>query len=315
MKNLTFLTFTAIAALCLLLAGCATSLNTYSDKRVATNKAVVLIVLDSEIPLVEGRNCNFVCTSWYQFNGKRDVMAFPTSVGSNFKINTLLTADGRAATFNGDKLKIEKPGIYYYASIVGDSSGVRVGPAPTPEALQRARLKYFDMLQGLPPVNFTWPENVEPSAPSYKVSANIQRELEKHKGRKAWVDNIAPPSSFRGGCRMGKIGLPDYLPYEIFFRLALKKELETAGLWNESTDARRLSGRIVELQGASTPGSWRIVAELGNGQTTASVDIKHPFRAGWMASDACDNMEDEFANAAQAAILKLVESPNFGAML
>lgn len=307
--------FASLMVVCALLAGCATSLNTYSDKPVGAGKAVVLIIVDSDIPLAEARYCTLMCVAWYKLGGRRDVMAYPVRVGSTFKINTLMTGDGRAAGFNGHELNIDKPGVYYYATIRGTQAGASIGPMPSDDSLRQARMKYFDMLKDLPPANFAWPAEAAALESNYVVSTQVQQALRAYQGKTVRLGVITPPQGFRAGCRSVEIGLPDHLPYETYMRLALEKEFRAAGLLAEAGDAPVVEGRLVDMETSTVPGYWRIAAELTAGVRVARADEKHVFRAGQNGNEACARLEQEFPSALQAVILRLVESDDFAAML
>lgn len=315
-------TFLLVAVLSVevLVSGCATSIGAYEQGATAEGDAIVLVGVDSEIPLAEARYCKVVCMAWYRLDGRKDIMAFPTRVGSTFMLNAVHTTDNRAAPLKGTELKIERRGVYYYGTIFGTFARAGIRTTPHPRQLLAAKRKYGARFDGLEAVNFTWPD---PSYDrylgiGYKVSPDVQDRLRPFAGRRLQLAKVAPPANFDPGCRMGRpISLPDYLPYEEYVRRAFNNELEGAQLYDEKPGALVLSGAITDLSFSTTGESkWDmgLRVESPNGRAVlARVSV--PFTGAFAAPTACVNAENAVPNVVQKLIEAVVRSPDFAALV
>lgn len=309
-----------IATSIIILSGCATSLGVYDQRPVSDKEAIVLVGLDSEIPLAEARYCKLVCTTWYQLGGRNEIMAYPVVIGSNFQINTVLTMDGRIGHIKGEDLKIEQNGIYYYGTIISSSTRVGVSKKQYPRMLLAARRKYGSRLNDLKTVNFTWPsaQNDRYLGISYQDSPIVKAALTQFSGKGLYLVAVTGPKSFDPDCRAGgPISLPDFLPYEEYIRRSINHEFQNSGIYDDKPGANLLTGAITEL-GFSTTGEshWKIGLQIkSESGRTALVKVTVPFKTDWAAASACANAEDAVPKAVRYLIEALVKSPEFLAIL
>lgn len=309
-----------LALLALILSGCATSIGTYEQRSISEGEAVVLVGIDSEIPLSEARYCSGICTAWYKLGGRRDVMAFPTSVGSTFQLNSIHTLDMRVAPLRGQELKIDRRGIYFYGTIVGTFSRAGIRTAPHPRLLLAAKRKYGTRFDGLEAINFTWPDpaNDRYLGIGYQSAASVQAALLTHAGRHLQLAKVAPPEQFDATCRGGgPISLPDFLPYEEYIRRAFNQELQAAKLYDDQPGSVVLTGALTELA-FSTTGDyhWKAGVRIQgpNGRSIAA-NVNIPFNGSWAAAAACTAAEDAVPSMVQKLIEAVVASPDFLALL
>jgi hypothetical protein len=81
-----------------------------------------------------------------------DVFAIRADVGSEFGVYKVY-AKGSYVFHNRRTIKIEKPGIYYYGTLL-TRAGAALNYKPNPEAIVLARNKYKNAFDQLQPVNF-----------------------------------------------------------------------------------------------------------------------------------------------------------------
>jgi hypothetical protein len=304
----------------LLAAGCASSLDPYAERPLRATEAIVLVGVDSSIPLSEARTCDAFCTAWYTLGGRREIMAYPVRVGTKFKLNSIYTMDNRVAPLNGEEMVVAQRGVYYYGTIVSSSARVGVVNKPAPKLLAAAKRKYGTRFDALAPQNFTWPD---PAADdlglTYQDSAAVQAALAPRKGARVHVAQIVAAKKFDRSCRGGStLSLPDFLPYEEYLRRALNHELASAGLQAEGADALALKGTLTDLA-FSTFGEkkfWKIGLRLDapDGRSAKALVTK-PFATEWAAALACPTAEDEWPGAVQYLFEALVATPEFAALL
>jgi len=302
-----------------LLAGCATSVDPYSNRPLGKTQAIVLVGVDSAIPLSEGRYCTSLCTAWYTLGGRREIMAYPTAVGSTFQINMLLTMDNRSASLDSEPLKVTERGVYYYGTIVSSTQHVSLSNKPAPKLLLAAKRKYGTRFDDLKAVNFTWPDAASDDLGlGYASSAAVQAALAPYAGKHVNLAKIAP-KKFDAGCRSGApLSLPDFLPYEEYIRRAFNRELVTANLYGEGGDAIVLNGAMTDIMFATTGQApfWKLGVRLDSPSgSTTSAQAKTNFEAPWSAAEACPRAEDAVPGAVQKLLEALVASPGFPALL
>lgn len=306
----------ALAPLLLALGGCATSVHSYDNQKPSRNQAVVLLGLDSQIPLASATRCS-LCPS-ITFGGRTDVYAFVVDVGSSFAITGLSTYDKRVAAVNGASLKIDKPGIHYYGTIVGDWQGAKIARTTNDLMLLAARRKFGDRFDNLAPVDFSWPDPSQDSLlpNNYRISRTVQAALRKYTGLSLRVDRLAAAGQADIRCRMGgPLPNPDFLPYEEFVRRALNQELATAGLYSEDAKAHALSGTLTELSLANwSETHWKMGIRLDaapgksvSARTTAPYFVPSAANHG----EACALGENAVAPAVAQLLRDLVTSKDF----
>ena len=304
----------------LLLSGCATSIGTYEQRPIAEGEAIVLVGVNSDIPLSEARYCKVICTAWYKLGGRRDIVAFPTSVGSTFQLTSIYTMDMRVAPLKGEELKVERRGVYYYGTIVGTFSRAGIRSAPHPRLLLAAKRKYGTRFDGMEAVNFTWPDaaNDRYLGIGYQNSAPVQAALGAHAGRRLQLAKVAPPAQFDAACRAGgPISLPDFLPYEEYIRRAFNQELQAAKIYDDQPGSLMLTGAITDLA-FSTTGEyqWKVGLRVqGSNGRSVTVSVSVPFKGSWAAALACAAAEDAVPSTVQKLIEAVVASPDFSALL
>ncbi len=304
----------------LLLSGCATSIGTYEQRPLSDGEAIVLIGVDSDIPFSEARYCSVICVAWYELGGRKEIMAFPASVGSTFRLNKIYSMDNRVAPLKGEELKVERRGIYYYGTIRGTYSKVGIQSTPDPRLLLAARRKYGTRFDNMEAVNFTWPDAADDRylGIGYQDSPAVQTALRTYAGRRLQLTRVAPAAQFDPNCRGGgSLSLPDFLPYEEYIRRAFNHELQAAQIYDEKPGTLVLTGAITELAFSSMgESSWKIGLriETPDGRT-ALANVIMPYKAAWAAASACPSAEDAVPNTVQKLIEVLVASPEFRALL
>jgi hypothetical protein len=313
------LRWASASTLLALLGGCATSIGTYEQRAITEDEVVVLVGIDSSIPLSEARHCAGICTAWYQLGGRKEVMAFPARVGSTFQLTQVNTMDRRAARLDGGELRLERRGIYYYGTIHSTYSRVGLRSEPDDRLLHAARLKYGQRFDKLDAVNFRWPSPLPDGALQlgYESSPAVQAALRAMAGRRLHLARVSAPAQFDPRCRGGgSISLPDFLPYEEYIRHAFNRELRAAGLHDDGPGALQLAGALTELTFSTTGGGqWTMGLQVGTPQGPgASTRVTVPFDAPWAAAQACPRAEDAVPDAVRKLIEAMVTSPDFRAL-
>lgn len=307
-------------ALLALISGCATSIGTYEQRPISEQDAIVLLGVDSEIPFSEARYCSGICVAWYELGGRKEIMAFPISVGSTFRLNSIYTMDNRHASLKADELKIDQRGIYYYGTINSTYDKVSIQSRPNPRLLLAAKRKYGTRFDALKPVNFSWPDPAADSSlgMAYQDSPSVQTALKSYAGKHIQVAKITPVTQFDASCRRGgSLSLPDFFPYEEYIRRAFNHELKSANIYDEQPSAIALSGAITELSFSSIgQAHWKMALriEAPNGNA-ATANVTVPFKANLIAASACPSAEDAVPNTVQKLIEALVTSPDFQSLL
>jgi hypothetical protein len=112
------------------------------------------------MPIDEARKCDLVCTAWYNFGKEKTnaVHIFRKPIGSTFEIN-LLYSRNLYVYFEGEKIDIHSPGVYYFGLIQSIDKKLCYVPEPDPAILREVVEKYGSDLTKLTPFGFTWPEN------------------------------------------------------------------------------------------------------------------------------------------------------------
>lgn len=308
-----------ILAVLAALAGCATSIDPYSNAPVTKTQAIVLVGVDSAIPLSEARFCQAICVAWYRLGGRREIMAYPVSVGSKFQLNMILTMDNRSAPLEGEMLRVAERGVYYYGTIVSSATRVSISNKPASKLLLAAKRKYGARFDDLKAVNFAWPDPATDDLGfGYPSSPAVQAALKTHAGKHLNLAKLAP-KKFDAGCRGGEpLSLPDFLPYEEYVRRAFNHELAQAGLYGDGGEALALTGAMTDIAFASAGQApfWRMGLRLespAGGKVEASA--KTPFEAPWAAAEACPRAEDAVPGAVQKLLEAVVTSPGFATLL
>lgn len=313
-----------------LLSGCmttplntTTSIDIYQSRTLSDQEAIVLIGIDSDIPFsaVE-QSCSFPCIALkYELSGRKEIMAFVARVGSAFQLNRILTKDRRYADLNGEEIKIDKRGVYYYGTISGTSQSVAIRKEVSTFFLSAAQRKYGARFADLPTVNFSWPNLAEDDRLGfdYKNSAVVQKTLQAYEGKSFRLTTINPPERFNANCRTsGPLPLPNFLPYEKYIQRAFNDELRAAQIYGEKSGAMLLKGSVTELVFNSNIGAanWKIGLriEAPGGQSATFTSVM-PFQAGFGGVIACADTENAFPDAVQKLIESVVAAPEFRAIL
>lgn len=301
-----------LASICLslLLSGCATkSADNYGGNLGQKDVAVVLVGLNSEVPLGGATSCFFCPT--LEFGGRKDVYAYPVSVGGKFNILSVGTMDMRIAHLKGGELSVDKPGVYYYGTVIGNAYGVSISRGVNVDMLLAAKRKYGARFDNLAANGFSWPDPSRDSrlAFGYQVSPVVQAALQAFNGRRLRLASLTmAPAKLDLTCRASgvPIALPNFLPYEEYVRRAFNLELATAGLYDESPDSTALTGSITDLSLATwNEPHWLMAIRLSSSPdlAAASSRVVAPFVAVWNAGLGCAAAED----AVPVAVRKLLE--------
>lgn len=314
----------SVALAVALLPGCATqSAGPYQTAEISSSDAIVLLGVDSEIPLAQiSVPCHGILSCPHSLGVRKDVMAFPAAVGTQFKIEQIRTMDQRAARLNTRPLAIEKRGIYYYGTIVSTASRAGLRYEADRRMLLGAKRKFGARYDGYAAINFSWPDPAEDRALGlrYLSSASTPEALRSATNRRLRLVTVAPPKDFDPSCRLGSsaISLPDFLPYEEYVRRAFNVELEAAGLLDESESAMALTGALTELAFSTTaPSAWKIALRVGTHDgRSAKASTTVPFEASFAsAARACAAAEDTFPEAVRQLLETLAKSSDFRTML
>jgi hypothetical protein len=302
-----------------LLSGCSTtSIGGYDQPTVPHSEAVVLVGVDSEIPLVSANitTCGACIFPRHILGGRKDILAFPVKVGSVFRVDTIYAPYGRSAAVNASELKIDQPGIYYYGTIKGTTEKVGVQRSADLRSLVAVKRKYGAKFDNLEPVNFTWPDADADRqlGIGYQSSAAVQTELRQFSMARLQVTQLALTKSFSEQCRaVGPISQPDFLPYEEYIRRAINEELRLAQIYDSAPGAMALKGAVTELSfNSNLAANWTIGVRLETPDgRAATAKVVAPFESALFARLACDNVEDAWPGAVQKLIEALVVSPEF----
>lgn len=313
----------AFAVAAAVISGCATqSAGPYSPIQAASTDAIVLVGVDSQVPLSHlSMLCVGILVCSHQLGVTKDVMAFPVPVGNKFGLSTIHAMDGRLARITIEPLTIEQRGIYYYGTIfsTGLSAGVR--PGPDKRMLLGAKRKFGSRYDGYTAVNFSWPDPSEDRllGLGYRNSEKTQAALRSAPARPVRLVSVAAPKDFDPSCRMASsaISLPDFLPYEEWVRRAFNQELEAAGLFAGSDGGTVLTGALTELAfSTSNPSFWKIGLRLATADgrsATASTTSEFPWSPS--PATACPMAEGYFRTAVTQLLEALAQSAEFRALL
>ena len=143
-----------------LLSSCASPLkkgeNLFNDPK----SAYVIVALKGNMPIGEARYCGFMCSAWYNFGDEttNGVHVFPVSTDSTFEINYLYSR-GYSVRFEGKKIEIKKPGVYYFGVIESRDNRLRYSSRPNPEIINKVKDKYGNEIASLNAIGFNWPTN------------------------------------------------------------------------------------------------------------------------------------------------------------
>ena len=149
-----------LIALVTIICGCQTPTKRGDIISSRSNIAYVIVALDGDMRLDDGRYCKIICTAWYSFGSEstRGVHIFPIEVGKAFEINTLISGM-HAVSFKGKRIEIKRAGVYYFGKIQSISMKLYYAPEPDPAILREAIRKYGIELSNLNSVDFEWPIN------------------------------------------------------------------------------------------------------------------------------------------------------------
>jgi hypothetical protein len=307
----------AIAA-ATVLSGCVTpSVGPYNTTEISSTDAVVLIGVDSPIALTQVTvPCNPVLNCPYELGAvRRDVVAFPVTVGTKFSIRQIRTMDQRVATIKSEPLTVYQRGIYYYGTIVSTAQRVSIRHAADRRMLLGAKRKFGSRYDSYAAVNFSWPDPSDDPLLGfgYPSSARIQEALRTSAGRPMRLANVAPAKEFSPTCRAGgAISLPDFLPYEEYIRRAFNRELQLAGQLAEGDGGAGLNGALTELAFSTIDGYWKIglrIAATDGRAVEASITASFP--TVFAAAQACPKAEEAFPDAVRQLLEALVPSAAF----
>jgi hypothetical protein len=117
-------------------------------------------------------------------------------------------------------------------------------------------------------------------------------------------------------CRaVGPIKTPDERPFEEYVRKALIDELQLAGAYGEAAPVV-LTGNLDRVDFSSTDGKWMLAVTVKSSNGRAlTVANDHEYETSFIAEKACALTAQAFGPAVQTLIGKLVNHPEFAALL
>lgn len=135
------------------------------------------------------------------------------------------------------------------------------------------------------------------------------------------VGTFTGPAEFDDSCRGGaSITPPVNMTFPGYIQTALADELKVAEMYDDKAPRVTLAGRIERLEFSSsmglTNGIWLIGLRVRstNGKDL-SVSERYEFESGFEGTSACRRTAEAFLPAVQNLVAKLVNSPEFGALL
>lgn len=301
--------------LCGLLTACATSGLNPNSARPGSDEAVVLVGVKSDIPLLAAVSytCPLVCEHAHDITGQDTVIAVSVSANSSFSLDRVHTMDSRVARLsNKIVLEVGKPGVYWYGTIVASHTGAGVVASGKETYLPLARRKFALIMAGMVPVNFAWPNVKDDERTAYQTSSVTQASIAGLKSTGYSLGEFNAKVEFSSLCRGLAVQLTDERPFQDSFRLALRKELQTAGLEERADASVKVDGTITQLEFSSNLGWWKMGAILSsNNGTRVEKQIVHDFPTAWNGAEACRRIQSEEFNATRKLIDVLSADPAF----
>lgn len=157
--------------------------------------------------------------------------------------------------------------------------------------------------------------------PPYSISADTDVALKKIPVGNIDVGEFKAPEDFNATCRaVGAISPPDNLTFQGYIQKALADELKVAGKFDDKTPKVTLSGVVEKLSFSSskdiTQGVWDIGLRVNSSNGKSDFVSEHyEFDSGFLGGPACQNTAAAYFPAVRALIGKLVESPQFIALV
>jgi hypothetical protein len=117
-------------------------------------------------------------------------------------------------------------------------------------------------------------------------------------------------------CRgVGPIKTPDGEPFSSFIRKALLDELKIANIYSASAPVT-LTGNLDAIDFSSQSGNWNInlTVKSSNGKSISTSEV-YPFTSSFVGDTACNQTAQAFMPAVQNLVGKVVNSPEFIALV
>lgn len=156
----------------------------------------------------------------------------------------------------------------------------------------------------------------------YSISATNNMALKTSGVGNINVSSFTKTADFNSNCRGtgGVIGAPGNMSFEGYIQNGLVEELKIAGMFDDKTPKITLSGDVEQLSFSSMRsiigGAWDIGLRVNssNGKSTY-VSEHYEFDAGIAALTACQKIADNYMQATQNVLGKLVTSPEFKSLV
>jgi len=159
------------------------------------------------------------------------------------------------------------------------------------------------------------------TTPRYSINADTNVGLKSLGALSIGMGSFSGPASFDNACRAGgPLAPPDGMSHTEYLRKAIEDELKVAGAHGATNPRIVLSGIVNKLEFSSTRGltggSWDIDLTLSssNGKRMSASE-HYQFESGFVADTACKQTAEAYMPTVQNLIRKIVQSPDFKALL